>query len=61
MDKLAVLQTLVVGVGLATLFYWIGILLGRIGTNPHEFKWWIKTIIPQGIVLAFALKVFKIF
>ena len=62
MDKFATAwQVLGVGAGLAIVFYWLGILLGKLGTNSHDFKWWLKIVIPQGIVLAAALRVFKVF
>ena len=62
MDRLtSLLHILEVGVGLSVVFYWLGILFNRLNTSSGEFKWWLLRIVPQGIVLAAALKVFKIF
>lgn len=56
-----VLHILEVGVGMSVAFYWISILLGKIGTNGHDLRWWLRVVVPQGIALAAALKVFKVF
>lgn len=62
MDKItSMLQILQVGVGIAVLVYWAGILLGKIGTNKHDLRWWVLTVVPQGIVVACALRIFKLF
>jgi hypothetical protein len=62
MDKIdALLHVLEVGIGLSVVFYWLGILLNRLNTSSGEFRWWLFRIVPQGIVLAAALKVFKLF
>jgi hypothetical protein len=62
MDKItSILHILEVGIGLAVIFYWVGILLNRLNTSRVEFAWWLWRIVPQGIILAAALKVFKLF
>ena len=62
MDKItAALQVLQVGVGISVILYWAGILLGKIGTNGHDLRWWATVVVPQGIVVACALRIFKIF
>lgn len=58
MDK--ILPVLMVGGGLSIAFYWIGILLGKLSVNSYGFKWWMRLIV-QGVVLAAALKIFKVF
>lgn len=62
MDKLLmIVRVLEVGMGMSVAFYWIGILLGKIGTNGQDLRWWLRVVVPQGIFLAAALKVFKVF
>lgn len=62
MDKLTTaLHVVAVGTGLSIVFYWAGVLLGKLSTNSHELRWWLRVAVPQGIVIAAALKVFKVF
>lgn len=61
MDKLSsILPILLVGGGLSVLFYWIGIITGKLSVNSYGIKWWIRLVV-QGVVLAAALKIFKVF
>jgi hypothetical protein len=56
-----IIRVLEVGVGMSVIFYWLGILLGKIGTNGQDLRWWLRVVVLQGIFLAAALKVFKVF
>ena len=62
MDKLHVaLNVLGVGIGISVVFYWAGVLLGKLSTQSHELRWWARIAVPQGVLLALALKIFKVF
>lgn len=56
-----IFDVLTIGVSLATIFYWMGLLFNRLSIGAPDFRWWLKIIVPQGIVLALALKLFKVF
>ena len=52
-----IVDTALVGLGLAVVFYWLAVLFGRANGNKECFKWWLKVIVIQGVILAAALKV----
>lgn len=54
------LSTIVIGLGFAVVFYWLAILFGRFNGTPESFKWWLKIITIQGVVLAIAAKMIGI-
>jgi len=47
------IKTLIIGVAMSSVWFWIFALLR--GFNTAIFKWWLKIIVPQGIIIAFAL------
>lgn len=52
---------IIVGLGLASIFYWIVIILGHDNkTRKYDFVWWIKIAVPQGIIIALATQVLGI-
>lgn len=55
-----VLDVLLVGGGLSVIFYWIGVVSGKLSVNSYGIKWWVRLLV-QGVVLAAALKIFKVF
>lgn len=57
----ALIQVLIVGMGLSVALYWIGFLWGRLTTSLDDFKWWAKIAIFQGIILSAALKILKVY
>lgn len=52
------IDILVVGTALASVWYWVGIYL-KLPLIGHE-RWWIKVILVQGIIIAWALKILKL-
>lgn len=51
-----VINVIVVGIALASLWYWAAVLLRL--THPDKGIWqWIKIFVPQGIMLAWAIKI----
>lgn len=53
------LNTLIYGIALASVWFWIYSLLNR-KLNQSMLKPWIKIIVPQGILVAFALEILGI-
>jgi hypothetical protein len=50
------IEVLVVGSALAAVFYWLAMLFGRVTGERLYFKWWCKVVVPQGVIVATALK-----
>lgn len=50
----------IVGGALATVFYWLSFLFGRITSEKAYFRWWCMIIVPQSMVVAAALKLLKL-
>jgi hypothetical protein len=48
------LKILVCGVALASLWFWIFTLI-RKELTASMLKWWLRVIVPQGIMIIFAL------
>lgn len=57
----AAIETVVVGMALSVVLYWVSFLFGRLTTDINDFKWWAKVTLLQGVVLAAALKILKVF
>ena len=49
-------KIILMGVALASVWYWVAVLF-RITHPDKGMKLWFKIIIPQGIIIAFAVKV----
>ena len=49
-----IIRVIVIGTAISVVFLWISIFL-RVFDPRDKFKWWIKVIVPQGIVVAWAL------
>ena len=56
----ALFTVLVVGLALASAWFWVAVLIGLIFHTEsvmERLKWWLLVVIPQGIIIALALKV----
>ena len=54
------LDVLVIGLALASVWFWLAVLIGlifRAETVMERLKWWLVVIVPQGIIIALALRV----
>jgi hypothetical protein len=52
----AILQVVITGVALASLWFWICVAL-RVFDPRDRFWWWLRVIVPQGIIIAWALRI----
>ena len=50
-----ILNTIIVGLGLASAWFWIFVLVSK-KFKREDLKWWLYVIVPQGILIAFALR-----
>jgi hypothetical protein len=48
------LKVIICGVALSSLWLWIFSLVKK-ELNSSMLKWWLKVIVPQGIVIIYAL------
>lgn len=52
------INTIIIGVALASIWFWIAILFKV--TSPQRGFWdWVKYTIPQGISIAWAIKILE--
>lgn len=47
-----ILNILITGIALASVWYWIYSLIR--GVRKSDLQWWLKIIVPQGILISFA-------
>lgn len=55
------IDVLIVGLALSSALYWVAFMWGRLSTDMKDFKWWLRIVLLQGIILSAALKIFKVF
>lgn len=54
-------EIVVIGIGLACVWYWLALLVRvRMVQGNEGWKWWLTRIVPQGVVIALALKVLQL-
>lgn len=44
------------GVAISVIWFWIYALIKKDEKNIRTLFWWAKVIVPQGIIIAFALR-----
>jgi hypothetical protein len=57
MTPAAFIQIVLVGGTIASVYYWI-YTIWRQNRSKEDFKWWLRTIVPQAIIMAAAAKSF---
>jgi hypothetical protein len=54
-------EIVVIGTALACIWYWLAMLVRvRMVSTSEGWKWWLSRIVPQGVVIALALKVLQL-
>lgn len=54
------IQTIFTGLAIASIWYWL-LTIKRQNRTREDFKWWLKHIVPQAIVITIAAKLLHIF
>lgn len=60
MKMMSIIETIFIGAALAVIWFWVAILF-RITSPGKGFKEWLVFVMPQGIVVAVALKFLGIY
>lgn len=60
MNAQAAGQILVIGLGLASVHYWLMTISPRF-RSKDDFKWWLTRIVPQAVVIAWSAKLLHLF
>jgi hypothetical protein len=50
------ISVIVQGVALSSIWFWLYALIKKDERSMRTLFWWAKVIVPQGIVIAFALR-----
>ena len=51
----SIIKTLITGLSLACVWFWCFLLISK-KFKRDDLKWWFSVIVPQGILIAFALR-----
>ena len=49
-------QVVIIGIAIAFILFWIWVTF-RVFDPRDRFWWWIKLVVPQGIMIAWALRI----
>jgi hypothetical protein len=54
-----IVNTIIIGMAIASIWFWVAVLL-KVTSPQRGFGDWLKYTVPQGIIIAWAIKILEL-